>query len=215
MCSLHSFRIKLRVGSTTTSKRSIILLPDPSNLPFITFSDHDFAIGRHPRYTGSKYTIPHRLTVAGEATARSFTSNIIVIVEGNLIRSPLLRQSVLLSSSTVFIDSIQIASTGPSQQIHFFALSPAATALQASRTMVEIIPSVHSFVNKFTSPYSSPMVIDFGLSVNLSTFSNPPSALSSFIWVKVCPRIVETVVFPTAVTPTSITPWRTTIVSCS
>jgi len=31
------------------------------------------------RETGSMYTIPHRETVAGEATARSSTSNIIVI----------------------------------------------------------------------------------------------------------------------------------------
>ncbi len=32
-------------------------------------------MGRQPRYSLSRYTIPHRLTVAGEAAAKSFTSN--------------------------------------------------------------------------------------------------------------------------------------------
>ena len=32
-----------------------------------------------PKILGSRYTIPQRLTVAGEATARSCTSNMIVI----------------------------------------------------------------------------------------------------------------------------------------
>ena len=35
--------------------------------------------GVSPRMEGSRYTIPQRLTVAGEATAKSCTSNIIVI----------------------------------------------------------------------------------------------------------------------------------------
>eukprot|EP00425_Heterocapsa_triquetra_P029906 CAMPEP_0195122840 /NCGR_PEP_ID=MMETSP0448-20130528/127388_1 /TAXON_ID=66468 /ORGANISM="Heterocapsa triquestra, Strain CCMP 448" /LENGTH=47 /DNA_ID= /DNA_START= /DNA_END= /DNA_ORIENTATION= len=47
--------------------------------------------------------MPQRLTVAGEATLRSSTSNIMVMVGGNLMRSPLARHSILLSSSTVFM----------------------------------------------------------------------------------------------------------------
>lgn len=54
-------------------------------------------------------------TVAGEATLRSPTSNIIVCVGNNLIISPEVRQSFLLSSNKVFMFSIQRASTGPSK----------------------------------------------------------------------------------------------------
>ena len=135
---------------------------------------------------------PSRLTVAGEATARSFTSNITVMLGGNLMRSPLdkhnilcgrlvdwasrcfstlspketkdrersggpkpqitphnepkicpeqnvenhlfnawrtplfLEQSVLLSSKTVFMFSIQMASTGPSKFTHFLSSTRSA-----------------------------------------------------------------------------------------
>jgi hypothetical protein len=58
--------------------------------------------------------MPHLETVAGEATAKSSTSNIIVILGVKVIIYPEFKHSFLLSSSTVFIFSIQIASTGPS-----------------------------------------------------------------------------------------------------
>ncbi len=67
---------------------------------------------------GSIRTIPLRETVAGDATERSSGSNIIVIVLVSLMISPELRHSFLLSSITVFMFSIQIASTGPSNRIH-------------------------------------------------------------------------------------------------
>ena len=57
--------------------------------------------------------------MAGEATARSCTSKIIDIAADIAIISPLIRQSFLLSSSTVFMFSIQIASTGPSKLTHW------------------------------------------------------------------------------------------------
>ena len=57
-----------------------------------------------------------------------------------------IRKLILIKKLTVFIDSIHMASTGPSQQIHFLAVSPSATALHASRTIVEMMPSVHSIV---------------------------------------------------------------------
>ena len=62
--------------------------------------------------------MPLRETVAGEATARSSTSNMIVFVSESGMISPELRQSFLLSSSTVFMFSIQMASTGPSKSTH-------------------------------------------------------------------------------------------------
>lgn len=56
--------------------------------------------GRQPRLAGSKYTMPQRLTVAGDATARSPTSNIMDIVGDIAMISELGRHSFLLSSST-------------------------------------------------------------------------------------------------------------------
>ena len=63
----------------------------------------------------------HLLTVAGEATARSWTSNNICMVLFSLILSLLARQSILLSSKTVFMFSIHRASTGPSHTIHLWS----------------------------------------------------------------------------------------------
>ena len=60
------------------------------------------------------YTIPHLLTVAGLATKRSSTSNIIVMNLERVKISPEFKHNFLLSSSTVFILSIHKESTGPS-----------------------------------------------------------------------------------------------------
>mmetsp|Transcript_41518 Transcript_41518/g.94534 ORF Transcript_41518/g.94534 Transcript_41518/m.94534 type:complete len:201 (+) Transcript_41518:75-677(+) len=115
-------------------------------------SSHERRSTRTPRASGSMKIIPQRETVAGEATARSSHSNCMQMDGESLMISPETRHSFLLSSSTVFMLSIQIASTGPSQLIHFLALSPFATELHASRTMVEMMPSVHSFVSWLNSP---------------------------------------------------------------
>jgi len=56
--------------------------------------------------------------VAGEATSKSIGSKIKLVVAASWMISPLLRQSFLLSSNTVFIFSIQTASTGPSKINH-------------------------------------------------------------------------------------------------
>ena len=63
----------------------------------------------------------HLLTVAGEATARSWTSNNMCMVLLSLILSLLAKQSILLSSKTVFMFSIHRASTGPSHTIHLWS----------------------------------------------------------------------------------------------
>ena len=57
-------------------------------------------------------------TVAGEATSRSMGSKMRLVVGASWIISPLIRHSFLLSSSTVFMFSIQMASTGPSKISH-------------------------------------------------------------------------------------------------
>lgn len=56
--------------------------------------------GRQPSRLGCMYTMPHLLTVAGEATAKSATSKIMFIKPDMAMISPLFRQSFLLSSST-------------------------------------------------------------------------------------------------------------------
>lgn len=71
-----------------------------------------------PIEAGSKQIMPHLLTVAGEAASRSIGSKIRLILLLIEIISPELRHNFLLSSRTVFIFSIQIASTGPSRSSH-------------------------------------------------------------------------------------------------
>lgn len=63
----------------------------------------------------------NELTVAGEATSRSMGSNIRLVVLASWMISPLIRHSFLLSSNTVFMFSIQMASTGPSKISHFLS----------------------------------------------------------------------------------------------
>ena len=74
----------------------------------------------------STYTMPLRETVAGEATERSSTSKSSETCDGIAMRSPLISVSSLLSSSTVFIDSIHSVSTGPSSSSHFSSLGPSS-----------------------------------------------------------------------------------------
>lgn len=66
-------------------------------------------------------TTTNLLTVAGEATAKSCTSNNMWMNGVNLILSEFAKHNILLSSSTVFMFSIQRASTGPSHTIHWWS----------------------------------------------------------------------------------------------
>lgn len=79
-------------------------------------------IGDQLRGACSKKIIPQRLTVAGEAADKSLTSKIILVPGESLMISPLVKQSFLLSSSTVFMFSIHKESTGPSNTIHWYFL---------------------------------------------------------------------------------------------
>lgn len=63
-------------------------------------------------------TMPTRDTVAGEALSMLCTSNTSLQDGDMVMRSPLARVSVLLSSNTELRFSIHMASTGPSSTIH-------------------------------------------------------------------------------------------------
>ena len=67
--------------------------------------------GRQPSRLGCIYTIPHLLTVAGDATARSATSKIMFIRPDMAMISPLFRHSFLLSSSTCMLRQCQLQLT--------------------------------------------------------------------------------------------------------
>mmetsp|Transcript_29793 Transcript_29793/g.97522 ORF Transcript_29793/g.97522 Transcript_29793/m.97522 type:complete len:222 (-) Transcript_29793:388-1053(-) len=164
-------------------------------------------MGSKPSELGSMYTMPHRLTVAGLATARSAGSNIMVISGLRATISPLFRHSFLLSSSTVFMFSIHSASTGPSNTIHVRS-SPASRA--AARMMVDASPSDHSSVSGSNSPYSSPMVMHLGFSTCMPTRSNRSSSTpSSRSRVMARASTLYTCVLPPIVGPTSVAPNRT------
>lgn len=60
----------------------------------------DVSMGRQPSNAGCMYTMPQRLTVAGDATARSATSKIMFMRPDMAMISPLFKHSFLLSSST-------------------------------------------------------------------------------------------------------------------
>ena len=100
--------------------------------------------------------MPQRETVAGDATARSSTSNMTRLVSASGMISPELRQSFLLSSRTVFMFSIQIASTGPSKTIHlmFSCVTPVSSVLGCEmwRMSTAPMPSVHSPVWRSKEP---------------------------------------------------------------
>lgn len=61
--------------------------------------------------------MPHLETVAGDAEARSSTSKIMDVHGESLMISPLVRQSFLLSSKTVFMFSIQTCYSPPKRHM--------------------------------------------------------------------------------------------------
>ena len=114
----HARRRNQSVGSTNHSKSSTSEARCAASTFSGSFWIHDSISGRQPSLCGSMKTMPQRETVAGDATARSIGSKIRFICGDIAMISPLIRQSFLLSSSTVFMFSIQMASTGPSKTIH-------------------------------------------------------------------------------------------------
>ena len=154
--------------------------------------------------------MPARETVAGEATERSSTSKSSETCAGMEIRSPLRSVSSLLSSSSVFIDSIHSVSTGPSKSTHFWS-SPSSR--QMVRMSLASTPSDHSCVAASNEPYSSSLESDSGLMVCTVTRSYSPCAprfLSSAI-ARV--RHFHASDLPAPVLPTIMLPCRATLQS--
>mmetsp|Transcript_4693 Transcript_4693/g.10432 ORF Transcript_4693/g.10432 Transcript_4693/m.10432 type:complete len:211 (+) Transcript_4693:5655-6287(+) len=146
--SAFSLRTKHSAGSTSQSNSAWICDTSPGYSTNLTFSwsplrtkrpliayvsIHALSRGFHPSFSGSMYTMPQRETVAGEATSRSMGSNIMLITSVIAMISPDIRQSFLLSSRTVFMFSIQIASTGPSNSIHLRSSGVPILLLAAAR----------------------------------------------------------------------------------
>ena len=84
------------------------------SIEMLTNTSSTFRIGLQSKAELLMYTMPIRDTVAGEALSMLWGSKRILQFGAMGIRSPLARVRVLLSSSTEFRFSIQMASTGPS-----------------------------------------------------------------------------------------------------
>ena len=147
--------------------------------------------------------IPARETVAGEAFTNVSTSNIILTLSVMGIRSPLASVRILLSSSTVFKSSIQIASTGPSAIIHVLKLLLRLLYLAqiAAKT-----PVVHSPLIGSVSPYISCARIALGLK-RMSLYWIPSLSCNVSL------RHLKIQDFPPPEGPTSMIPCLTFVVS--
>ena len=95
---------------------------------------------------------PARLTVAGEPFLRFEISKMRRIERESGMRSFETRVSTLLSSITVFIDSIHSASMSPSSITHLGTLSCAPVAFLKSRMILAMMPSKGSLVTGCTKP---------------------------------------------------------------
>ena len=164
--------------------------------------------GSQPTFVASQKIIPTRLTVAGDASSRSSASNIMVMRSVILMISPDMRQSFLLSSSTVFMFSIQTASTGPSNMTHWRSLP---VSMAQFRKMTASTPSDHSCVLSSKLPYSWPALMDLGFIVCMTTFSKG-SPRSAHVVIASAKQWTDEVL-PEQVWPTIMTPCRTSTIS--
>ena len=129
---------------------------------------------------------------------------------GKDTRSPLRRVSTLLSSSTVFIDSIQSVSTGPSKIIHLCA---ADSSLHRRLIMEDKTPSCHSRLPS-TKPNSSLRSIDFGLRTSNLTCGYFLGFYLKRVF-RVFLSIFQHVDLPLIEVPTNILPCRVFLLSYS
>eukprot|EP00955_Chlamydomonas_euryale_P088653 364399-Chlamydomonas_euryale.AAC.3 len=126
-------------------------------------------------------------------------------------RTPELRHSFLLSSSTVFMFSIQIASTGPSSTSH---LRSGDVSRANERNATASTPSVHSFDTGSSSPYNWPSVTLLGLMVDTLTRCSPHSPAAAICEsAAASTRIADD--FMPKLRPTSMRPCRMTTISYS
>lgn len=108
-----------------------------------------FRMGIQGIMEADKKTIPMRETVAGEAFVTLSGSKRSLQLGAIVIRSPLARVRVLLSSKTEFKFSIHTASTGPSRTSHVLSVLGTLSVLLHR---VEKIPSVQSLVATSSLP---------------------------------------------------------------
>lgn len=118
---------------------------------------------------GWKYTIPQRLTVAGDAADKSSISNNMHIFYGIFRISPEVKHNFLLSSKTVFKFSIHKELTGPSNTIHTLPLC------KLSLINIGTIPSDHYFVSGSNLPYNYSTNTALGFNLNIWLFNPFPN----------------------------------------
>mmetsp|Transcript_13821 Transcript_13821/g.40581 ORF Transcript_13821/g.40581 Transcript_13821/m.40581 type:complete len:205 (+) Transcript_13821:6572-7186(+) len=170
-------------------------------------ASHESTKGRQPSSDASTYTMPARETVAGEATDRSSTSKRRETCAGIAMRSPLMSVRSLLSSRTVFIDSIHSVSTGPSISSHF---SSGLSSEHTSRITFARTPSVHSKVCRSYSPYR----LAYGTALGLMTIGRTawkPSTSAFRSRDIAAASTFQTVDLPPSDGPTSMLPWRVSL----
>ena len=156
--------------------------------------------------------MPARETVAGDALRRSSTSKWSVTFGRSIgMRSLFASVRILLSSITVFMFSIQIASTGPSSTIHVKCF----LSLFALRHSAAKMPSVHSLATTSRLPNIWGAVIAFGFILSsrcdwptIGGISGSAVHPSSVLWSVSTIRDL-----PTPDGPTSISEWRTSAIS--
>ena len=81
------------------------MVSQKENIDFGNLYNQQLYTSSNSNDVGSIKTIPHQLTVAGEATTKSSTSNIIVIISFKTIISLEAKHYFFESSSTEFISS--------------------------------------------------------------------------------------------------------------
>ena len=109
-----------------------------------SFTVHDLMRARHWKPVAAEmYSMPARDTVAGLAYTRSRISNSMRMWGFSGMRSLDASVSILLSSMTLFMDSIQLASRSPSRIIHLGVMLRSAPR---SRIIFDSRPSFHSRV---------------------------------------------------------------------
>mmetsp|Transcript_13996 Transcript_13996/g.13519 ORF Transcript_13996/g.13519 Transcript_13996/m.13519 type:complete len:248 (-) Transcript_13996:622-1365(-) len=133
------------------------------------------------------YRIPALLTVAGVANLKSLISKINLMWGLRGTRSLDAKVSILLSSMTEFILSIQFASRSPSNMIHL-GLSSGISP----RSLITLLnnPSFHSLVAILMNPYNSSVLTDLGLISTILVFSPRPFLASARVfhaWVLPAP----------------------------
>ena len=194
--ALHSFLINSSVSAQYLANR-------PRNTSFSSSDSsslltHDATNDRHCEPLSAEMKMmPARDTVAGDANRRSRISKIMRMFSFSGMRSLDASVNILLSSITLFMDSIQFVSRSPSSRIH---LDDVLDSWPRSRMTLDSRPSFHSRVAMVMKPYSSSVDTDLGL---MST---------NLVLRPICPRAADSIFqhcdLPEPGGPMTKTQWR-------